>query len=64
MTNKRDKIEKLVEKASIREEHFRRFDPKRTRYNGAQLRGVTTAYNKMRRALNQLERAENRESNR
>ena len=55
---KKDKIEKLLEKASVCEEKFRRFDPKRTRFSGAQRKNLLFAYNNMIRANKKLQKAE------
>lgn len=54
---KQYKIEKLVNKASRCEEKFRRFDPKREKYSGAQRRNLFTAYNNMIRANKKLDKA-------
>ncbi len=57
MKSQREKIELLVEKASNREEVYRRFDPKRERYSGSQMKSFINAYNKMIRAEKKLEKA-------
>ena len=53
---KQQEIEILVEKASNCEEIFRKFNPKRCQYSGAQRQNLICAYNAFRRATKKLEK--------